>query len=104
MKKCTLFQFVVSTQSAKENQQLSHLQMVIPNEKALLCHNHNIIIDIDPAHTTTVYVISKTAFEATLSASEPKNLGMWLTCRLCVVLVCHRYDTIHQLHIRTVLY
>ena len=78
--------------------------MVILNEKALLCHNHNITIDIDPAHTTTVNVISKTADEATLSACEPKNLGMWLTCRLCVVLVCHRYDTIHQLHIRTVLY
>ena len=104
MEKCTLFRFVVSTQSAKENQQLSHSQTVILNEKALLRHNYIIIIDIDPAHTTTVNVVSKTAVEATLSASEPKNLGMWLTCRLCVVLVCHRYDTIHQLHIRTVHY
>ena len=78
--------------------------MVILNEKYFFVIITILAIDLDPAHTTTVNVISKTADEATLSASEPKSLGMWLSCRLRVVLVCHRYDTIHQLHIRTVHY
>ena len=78
---------------------------MILDEKALLFHNHNITIDIDPAHTTTVNVISKTAVEATLSASEPNNPGMWLYILEHIMLfVCHRYDTIRQLHIRTVHY